>query len=163
MVQFLEQWALRRVPQGKWAKGEKGGGGGGGGTEQKNHPQASPVTQTLDSAPLCSCCLRQLARSAASLGPASSEGSMVLLATEAVHTPLMEFLSLHFPVRTEPASLTLLLSLRKLFFFPSPHTLFNPNNIWELQPLSYKRETDLEGNGGRGGIQFQTHWTITKF
>ena len=47
---------------------------------------------------------------------------MLLLATEAVHTPLMEFLSLHFPVRTEPASLTLLLSLRKLFFFSLPHT-----------------------------------------
>lgn len=39
---------------------------------------------------------------------------------------------------------------KAFFFFPSPHTLFNPNNIWELQPLSYKRETDLEGNGGRG-------------
>lgn len=62
----------------------------------------------------------------------------------------MEFLSLHFPVSTEPASLTLLLSLRKLFSSPLPTHIFNPNNIWELQPLSYKRETDLEV-GGWGG------------
>lgn len=73
----------------------------------------------------------------------------------------MEFLSLHFPVSTEPASLTLLLSLRKLFS-PSPHILFNPNNIWELQPLSYKKETDLEGRGA-GGIQLQPRWTTTRF
>lgn len=105
--------------------GQKGREEAGLGGERRREPRrASPVTQTLDSALLCSCCLGQLARSAASLGPASSEGSVVLLATEAVHTPLMEFLSLHFPVRTEPASLTLLLSLRKLFFFfsPLPHT-----------------------------------------
>lgn len=37
---------------------------------------------------------------------------------------------------------------KALFFFPSPHMLFNPNNIWELQPLACEREADSEGRDG---------------
>lgn len=167
MVQFLEQRALRGARCRKWAKGEGAGGGGGEEAEAENKrttPQPiggrGLLTQN-PSAPL------QLLSPAVGTkhcqsGTGFQGGQHCFIGyLGCAHTINGLFISpFSCQYRTSQSDSVIIIK-KAFFFFLFPHTLFNPNNIWELQPLSCKRETDLDEKGGK--VQSRPYITTTKF
>lgn len=162
MVQFLEQWALRRVPQEVGKRGER---------RQrrevernKEPPPSQPVTRTLELCPSLQLLSPAVGTEHCQSGTGFQWGQHGFIGYWGSAHTINGVLSLHFPVRRNGTSQSdsVIIIKRSFFFFPSPHTYLIQTasgnfSLYHIKGNRFRRKW------GQGGIQFQTHWTITEF